>query len=809
MRLSLRWKLALFLLIPLLGAATIVGFFLQFLDETRDYPALINVSGRQRMLAVQLGAYAEMVRAGHREHRALLRAKILEYDEALAALEDGGLDLARPLPPPPAALRPRVQALRSRWRRLRPRLEAFAARQEVELGDGLAPHGLLHGEIERLAGTAHELTGAYEARSEAARDRMLVVLLGGGALNLLLLGIGVLLTHRALVRPLLAAREAAEGIAAGDFSRRLPVVTGDELGMLAASYNIMASRFEALAAQSARAREEAELLNENLPLGALVLDPSLRILSSNRAFRRHTGLDREALIGRPLAEILPLERITSALSPEPNRSTFGDLPEVELSGTDGVVRTFACSGLAMQIPRSEERGHLLLLEEVSEAHRFEEQARASEARFRAVVENATDAILLLDAELRIEYFNRAAESIFGYARAEVIGKRIESLLGDERAADVIATRAAPDALSEGSFLFFEGRRKDGACFPVELSMSLHQVGERAAVAVVLRDVTKRERAAEALRRSEESFRALIEGSPDAVGVHRDGRFVYVNPVLVDLLGYERPEQILGKPIAELVHPEDRAMVLQRVQRMLSTGERVPPVEERFLHRDGHAITCEVAAIPLVFEGEAGIAAVGRDVSDRVQLTARMMQMDRMIAVGTLAAGVGHEINNPLAYIMANLDFLEQELPRLLEDLGDGGALGASRSAFLAPSGLDKRIATVAEVLQETHEGAQRVRAIVQDLRTFSHQVHEERSAVAIDEVVRRAIDMTTNEVRHRATLETRLCSSALVHANEGRLAQVLVNLLVNAAHAIPEGEADENRIRVETAVVGDRVRVEI
>src|SRR5205085_1526822 len=155
--------------------------------------------------------------------------------------------------------------------------------------------------------------------------------------------------------------------------------------------------------------------------------------------------------------------------------------------------------------------------------------------------------------------------------------------------------------------------------------------------------------------------------------------------------------------------------------------------------------------------------IAHDVSARKELMARAMEMDRMIAVGTLAAGVGHEINTPLAYVIANLDF----------------ALGqvSSEESPLQPSEL-------AQSLRDAREGAERVREIVTDLRTFSRTHAKDKVSFELAPVLVSSIQMASNEIRHRARLVRDLANVPLITGSPSRVGQVFLNLLVNAAHAI-------------------------
>src|SRR5262249_40374767 len=220
----------------------------------------------------------------------------------------------------------------------------------------------------------------------------------------------------------------------------------------------------------------------------------------------------------------------------------------------------------------------------------------------------------------------------------------------------------------------------------------------------------------------------------------------------------------------------------------------PAGEGRMLRRDGSVFVLEAEAIRLDFDGKPSNVVIGRDVTERRQMLARMAMADRMLSVGTLAAGVAHEINNPLAYIGANLEILSAELENLL-------ATGHSR----LPA------SDVRSLAADARDGVARASAIVRDLRTLSRTDDgEARGPADVTEVLATSIKPASNEIRHRARI---VCSYddnlPAVYAQASRLGQVFLNLLVNAAQAIDAGRADENEIRVRARRDPDRVRVEI
>ncbi len=418
---------------------------------------------------------------------------------------------------------------------------------------------------------------------------------------------------------------------------------------------------------------------------------------------------------------------------------------------------------------------------------------------------------LLEANRRLEYMQSATAAITYAARAdgtfeltlmsanvkEVLGHDASSFIGSRsfgtehmHPAD-LATLADSRAelLATGNVTFrVRYRHAQGHYVWMQGAARLVRDAQGVPEEIVgyMIDVTERTRAEHALARSEANFRALIERSTTAVFVHREGKIVYVNPVLAAMLGYESPSALIGCPAISLAAPADRGEVSQAIERTRGNGSSALK-QARMLRRNGTTMVVESDGALLEFDGVSSNVVFVRDTTERTEMFARIAVADRMVSVGTLAAGVAHEINNPLTYTISNLAILARELPALL------------------PPGTP---VDFVQLLREAQDGAERVNAIVRELRSLSRVDDETRGPVNVVAVLGSSLRIAHNEIRHRARV-VRDLDEALprVHANAARLGQVFLNLVLNAAQAIPEGRSDANEIRVRARSSPDRTRV--
>ncbi len=275
-------------------------------------------------------------------------------------------------------------------------------------------------------------------------------------------------------------------------------------------------------------------------------------------------------------------------------------------------------------------------------------------------------------------------------------------------------------------------------------------------------IVGRRAAEQELRESEERYRTLIELSPDSIAIH-DGRTVlFANSAAAKLLRVSDPSKLIGSPVIDLVDPKYREEVRERVRDLLENGSTVEPMEEKFLRSDGTSVDVEVAACGIISDGRPAVLVIVRDITERKEAEAQITEASKMAAVGRLAAGIAHEINNPLSNILGYAQLLLKELEPETQMYDDV-----------------KRI-----------EGAAiRSGAIVNNLLAFSRPARLERKPCAFSELVPDSFNQLAWEYAAAKVDLTIHIESGLpmVPLDAMQIQQVLINLGRNALQAMPEG----------------------
>jgi two-component system, cell cycle sensor histidine kinase and response regulator CckA len=406
---------------------------------------------------------------------------------------------------------------------------------------------------------------------------------------------------------------------------------------------------------------------------------------------------------------------------------------------------------------------LAFLTDISERQQAIAALRGSEERFRNLIERAPIAIGLARQGVTL-YANPKYLEVFGFESVdEVRGRSIgEQFPPDIRAEVVARARARAQGLSAPSEYESIGQRKDGSQFPIHVAAAMVQLPDGPCTAGFITDITEQKRAEDELARSELYYRSLIENAADVISVlGSEGQLRYLSQSVERVLGY-KPEEIQGRSVFDLIHPEDLDLAKGRLKESLETGARFEHFEIRVRHRDGSWRTLSVTGTLLPSEtGLRGVVTSARDLTEQRQLEAQFRQAQKMEAVGRLAGGVAHDFNNLLTVIHGYGDMLRSSLPE-----------GSSNAV------------SVEEILA----AAERATTLTRQLLAFSRRQVLEPRTIRLDAAVFEIEKMLRRLIGEDVELLL-ACEKApgCVKADPGQIEQILMNLSVNARDAMPNG----------------------
>jgi len=653
-------------------------------------------------------------------------------------------------------------------------------------------------------------------------DLVAKVLLYGLAVLGVLWGTGILVARR-IARPIQLLHDGVQEIGSGRLERRLELKTGDEIEALADAFNQMATNLQKSFGQIEQRMEEVRALEEKYrdliehsPEMIYQLDRGGQFVHVNK-----TGLDK---LGYQLGEMLTMKLWD--LVPRGQESKVLQYLERLVSQGQSTMETvfLAKDGRPIDVEIhatalfDQARGGLVhsraFVRDVTERHRLEQELQhytsgleqavsertqelvASQARYKALFDLVADSVFMVDARGTVVAVNKREEQALGYAESKIVGRSMHDVVGPAHR-EALAGWLAEIGTGQRQVPTQEITVYNAAGLETPVEMDLIRVAGtgQLLVMVQMRDITDRKKLERQLQTYREELEAkvgertreieetkqylenLLENANDVIyTLDTEQRFTYVNSK-VNVWGY-RKDDLLGRPYLSLLSRRHRG---RRLKNTLDIGAK-QVYEVEVVTRMGEPRSVMVSVSPLHgVDGEIlGVLGIARDMTDTKKLEQQIRNSEKLASVGKLAAGVAHEINNPLAGILNCLYNLRK------------GTLSPARQE---------------EYWVSMEDGVRRVQKIVRQLLDFSQQHEPEFSPTDINQVVDRVLVLTNHLFAPSLIRLERLLGHALpsLMVDRHMMEQVLMNLILNAVQAMKNGGV----LTIKTAVVEGVCRIEV
>ena len=408
---------------------------------------------------------------------------------------------------------------------------------------------------------------------------------------------------------------------------------------------------------------------------------------------------------------------------------------------------------------------LLLLRQQDKSEAIRKQLEAEE-QYRSLFENNHATMMLLDPHTgAIIDANPAAASYYGWTVEQLKQMNINEI--NIMTPEEITQEMKKSVQRNQNHFIFRHRLANGSVHDVEVYSGPIFIQDKDLLYSIIHDITERARAEQELKSSEIRFRAVVESAPESMFILAQGRFVYLNPAAVQIFGAHSQHDLLGQSIFERVHSDFHFIIRERLA-SLQTMQNSPPNQERVLLRlDLTPVPVEATTVSIRYNDEDCLLVFVRDISQRkkmeqekIGMEAKLRQQQKLEAIGTLASGVAHEINNPIMGIINYAQLIIDEHPD----------------------------ARVAEYAQEIMAEGSRISNITSDLLFYSRQQKQSHSPADIHDIIRRTLSLIGGVLK-KDQIEIRTLPSAnlpLVKCRSQQIQQILMNLITNARDTLNE-----------------------
>ena len=401
----------------------------------------------------------------------------------------------------------------------------------------------------------------------------------------------------------------------------------------------------------------------------------------------------------------------------------------------------------------------------------------AENRYKSLFDYSHAVMLLLDPiNGRIVDANRTAEEFYGWTVEKLRTMNISQI--NTLSEDDLNAQMKLAASETKNYFIFKHRKADGQDVDVEVYSSPIKYKGYMFLYTIVHDISERTAAVQALRESEYLFRTLVEGSPDTIFIQTDKKFSFINKAGLTLFGAESSDELIGKPVMERFHSDYHEAIQERIRQLNVEKKSQPPYETIFLKMDGSTVWVDVRGVPVTYHDKNGAIVFARDITDKkrqeaenIEIEAQLRQQQKLEAIGTLAGGVAHEINNPINGIMNYAQLI-------LDSEGETG-----------PG---------AEYAREIITESERISEIVKNLLQFSRIEKQSHSYASIRDIINQTVSLIRTVIKKDQI-------DLLIHLQDDlpeikcrsqQIQQVLMNLLTNARDALNEKYAGFDKDKI-------------
>lgn len=442
--------------------------------------------------------------------------------------------------------------------------------------------------------------------------------------------------------------------------------------------------------------------------------------------------------------------------------------------------------------------------DITERKKTEAVLEESEKKFNIISKNTSLAVIIIDEEGKITFWNKAADEIFGFSSSEILGENLFQKIFPGKYRFFTKRKNLKEVFEDDIYktaIEIPALRKDNKEISIELSASTIISHDQWFLMGFMKDITEKQQRKEEFSREISQYIALINTVPAMMYIKDiDHRFIFANELFCKSVGKSLNE-IKGKTAFDILPPEKADFSHADDIQAMENDTTVIRHEESFVDSDGAKKWYSTTKVSTHDKQGlvSGVVGLIQDVTELHIGREKLVQADKLAGIGTLAAGVAHEINNPIGFINSNINTMARYLQKIKKYCEE-----------THKSELDKEINDIFEDFQdailESSEGTERVKNIVNDLKSFSRVDKAEKESVNLNDGLESTLNIVWNELKYKCKVEKDFGDIPNLYCYPNQLNQVLMNILVNAGQAI---KGSDGLINIRTWFDKDKIFVSI